>query len=159
MTSSAFLPTTLPIGGFTTSFDFRLVNPNANGFLFTINGVRGAGLPGLGLLNSVAVKFDLSNYNFYGTNLATLYVNGLAVPNAGIGGLPPGRFNLQTGDVFNVTMAYDGNQLTVTTTDKVTGGEGDLDLRGRCRQGHRCPAGLRRLPGRHRRPACHARRL
>lgn len=69
-----------------------------------------------GLLNSVAVKFDL--YTSPG-NTTGLYTNGVtpATPQTTITGV-----NLKSGDPINVAMTYNGTTLSMTLTDAVTHG-------------------------------------
>lgn len=64
-----------------------------------------------GLLNSVAVKFDLSN------NATGLYTNG-ALPVGGDVSIT--GVNLSGGHPLNVTLAYSGTTLTLTIKDSVT---------------------------------------
>ena len=69
-----------------------------------------------GLLNSVAVKFDL--YTNPG-NTTGLYINGVtpATPQTTITGV-----NLKSGNPINVAMTYNGTTLSMTLTDTVTHG-------------------------------------
>ena len=69
-----------------------------------------------GLLNSVAVKFDL--YTSPG-NTTGLYINGVtpATPQTTITGV-----NLKSGNPINVAMTYNGTTLSMTLTDTVTHG-------------------------------------
>jgi hypothetical protein len=134
--ASAFTVVPVSVARFTTSFSFQLVNPNADGITFTLQGVSptalggsGGGLgyshdPGTGaggaIGKSVAIKFDLFNNSGEGVNSTGLYTNG-AEPTTPATDLTPSGVNLHGGDVFNVTMTYDGTTLTVTITDATTG--------------------------------------
>jgi hypothetical protein len=133
---SAFTIVPVSAARFTTSFSFQLVNPNADGITFTLQGVSptalggtGGGLgyshdPGTGagpaIGNSVAVKFDLFNNSGEGVNSTGLYING-AEPTTPATDLTGTGINLHSGDTFNVTMSYNGTTLTVKITDTATG--------------------------------------
>jgi fibronectin type 3 domain-containing protein len=125
--ASAFTSTPVDVAKFSTSFDFQLLSPNANGLTFTLQGVGPAALGasggGLGystIGNSVAIKFDLFNTAGEGNDSTGLYTNGAPPTNAGSIDLTNTGINLHSGDVFNVAMGYDGTTLTVTITDKTT---------------------------------------
>ena len=130
--SSAFWTTPVSVQNFSNVFTFQLLNPNADGFTFTIQnagptalGSYGAGL-GYGkylaltaaIPKSVAVKFDLYNNSGEGSNSTGLYVNG-ASPTLPATNLT-GGINLHSGDVFLVQMSYEGTTLTMTITDTAT---------------------------------------
>jgi fibronectin type 3 domain-containing protein len=124
----AFTKSTVDVAKFTTSFDFRLTNPRADGFTFTIQGAgatalgaAGGGLGYGGIGKSVAIKFDLYNNAGEGINSTGLYLNGAAPTSAGSVSLANTGIDLHSGHTFNVTMSYDGVTLTVTIRDKVTG--------------------------------------
>jgi hypothetical protein len=127
---SAFFTTPVSIEQFTSSFQFQITNPVADGFTFTIQGgnptVVGTGGGGLGyegLPDSVAVAFDLFGNSSQGPNTTALYVNGTVVtvpaPNLLSSGI-----NLHGGDTFNAQFAYGGGTLTVVITDTVTNASG-----------------------------------
>jgi hypothetical protein len=133
---SAFTATALDVAKFTTSFDFRLTNPNADGITFTLQGVgatalgaSGGGLgygtdgtnPGNTIGKSVAIKFDLYNNQGEGVNSTGLFLNGASPTSAGSVNLAGTGIDLHSGHAFNVTMSYDGVTLKVTIKDKVTG--------------------------------------
>jgi hypothetical protein len=134
--SSAFTVVPVRVTRFTNSFSFQLLNPNAEGFTFTLQGGAptalggaGGGLgygpnPGTGasptIARSVAVKFDLFNTAGEGVDSTGLYTNG-AEPTVPAINLSSTGINLHSGDVFNVTMSYDGTTLTVAITDTATG--------------------------------------
>jgi fibronectin type 3 domain-containing protein len=133
---SAFSKSPLDITRFTTQFSFQLLNANADGFTFCIQGgsstalgLMGGGLgygPQLaggtgGISRSVAIKFDLYSNQGEGNDSTGLYLNGAAPTNAGSVNLGNTSINLHSGHVFNVTMAYDGTTLKVLITDATTG--------------------------------------
>jgi Legume lectin domain/Fibronectin type III domain len=129
---------TLPVDvtHFNTQFQFQVVNPNADGFTFAIQGVTPAAL-GLaggalgygaatagaanGIPQSVAVKFDLYSNQGEGNDSTGLYVNGAAPTNIGSIDLSKTGINLHSGHVFNASMTYDGATLRVTITDTSNG--------------------------------------
>ena len=128
---SAFYSTPLGVQDFTTDFSFQITNPGADGMTFTIQGIgatalgpAGGGLgygpdtpggaPGIG--KSVAVKFDIYNNAGEGTDSTGLYTNGVSPTNPATDMTSSG-VNLQSGDVFNVHMTYDGATLTMAVTD------------------------------------------
>ncbi len=122
---------------FTTNFSFQITggtNPTADGFAFVIQGgassALGPGGGGLGygpnapggtggLVNSVAVKFDLYNNAGEGADSTGLYVNG-ASPTTPAVDMTSSGVNLHTTDIFNVQMSYDGSNLTMTIVDATT---------------------------------------
>ncbi|HUZ33528.1 MAG TPA: chitobiase/beta-hexosaminidase C-terminal domain-containing protein [Xanthobacteraceae bacterium] len=69
-----------------------------------------------GLLNSVAVIFDL--YNGSG-DLTGLYTNG-AMPTGSSIDMSSSGLSLHSGNPLNVTLAYNGTTLTMTITDSTT---------------------------------------
>ncbi len=124
---SAFFTTPVNIQQFTTSFDFELINPNANGFTFTIQGAGGPAAVGGnrfnlgygGISNSVAVKFDLWDSAGEGADSTGLYTNG-AVPTVPAIDLSSSGINLHSEDLFNAQITYNGVTLTVVITDMFT---------------------------------------
>ena len=132
---SVFYNAPMNIQSFTNDFSFQLSNAQADGFTFTIQassltamGGVGGGLgyasdtPGTptGILNSVAIKFDLYNNQGEGVDSSGLYTNG-ASPTIPAIDLTPSGINLHSGDTMNVHMTYDGATLSITITDAVTG--------------------------------------
>ena len=118
---SAYLTDTRHVEGFSTSFDFQLSEGSGNpadGFTFIIQandtaqvGGGGGALGWVGILNSVAIKFDTySNLNQVG-----LYTNGAGIsddPNDPRNrDVPTDRFDFipanGTGPVLNATITYD----------------------------------------------------
>jgi fibronectin type 3 domain-containing protein len=135
---SFFATSPVSVTKFTTTFTFQLSAGSniADGFTFTIQGIgptalgpQGGGLgygpdtagnpPGIG--KSVAIKFDLYNNQGEGSDSTGLYTNGQAPTSAGSIDLTNTGINLHSGDVFQVTMTYDGTTLVVTIHDTVTG--------------------------------------
>jgi fibronectin type 3 domain-containing protein len=130
---SAFSVSKFNIGRFTTQFDFQLLNPNADGFTFTIQGNAPTALGGsggalgygvtpkvAGIPTSVAVKFDLYNNSGEGNDSTGLYLNGAVPTSAGSINLGSTGINLHSGHVFRVGLTYDGTTLKVTITDTST---------------------------------------
>src|SRR6185437_3814326 len=88
---SAFYNTPVNVQSFTTDFALQLLNPNADGFTFTIQGnaptalgPSGGGLgygpdptgPTGGIPKSIAIKFDLYNNSGEGNDSTGFYTNG-----------------------------------------------------------------------------------
>jgi fibronectin type 3 domain-containing protein len=133
-TGSFFFTNAVDITRFSTQFTFQLTSPNADGFTFTVqgNGATAMGPSGGGLgygpdisggspgiPKSVAVKFDLYNNAGEGNDSTGEYTNG-ASPTTPSTDLSTTGINLHSGDVFRVTIAYDGTTLTVAITDTAT---------------------------------------
>ena len=121
---SAFFTTPLNIQQFSSSFQFQLTNPAADGITFTIQNVgpTAIGSGGLGyggIPNSVAVKFDLYSNSTEGPDSTGLYTNG-ATPTIPSINLSSTGINLHSGDLFNAQLTYNGTTLTVVITDTVT---------------------------------------
>jgi Domain of unknown function (DUF1929)/Legume lectin domain/Chitobiase/beta-hexosaminidase C-terminal domain/PKD domain len=126
--ASAFWTTPVNVQAFTNDFTFQLTNPNADGFTFTVQniGPTAIGAPGgdlgyagsPGITSSVAVKFDLHNNAGEGNNSTGLYTNGAVptVPATTLGG----GVSLESGDILQVQMTYNGTTLTMTITDAST---------------------------------------
>jgi hypothetical protein len=135
--ASAFTTSLVSVSTFTNSFNFQLLNPAGDGFTFTIQSSSPTALGGVGgnlgygaddfpggnpaIGNSVAIKFDLANNSGEGNNSTGLYLNGATPTNVGSIDLTSSGINLHSGDIFNVTMTYNGATLSVTITDTVTG--------------------------------------
>ncbi len=124
---SAWFNSIVNITQFTNDFAFQLLNPNADGFTFTIqnSGLSALGMPGgslgyAGIGNSIAVKFDLYNNSGEGVNSTGLYQNG-AVPLTPASDLSNSNINLHSGDKFSVHMSYNGATLAMSITDTMTG--------------------------------------
>ncbi len=126
--ASAFTTSSVDASQFATSFTFQLTNPGADGITFTLQandpsqlGAGGGGLGFQGIPNSVAVKFDLYNNSGEGVNSTGLYLNGAAPTGAGSVDLTGSGIDLHSGDVFSVSLSYDGSTLTEVITDTATG--------------------------------------
>jgi hypothetical protein len=124
---SAFATSPVSVASFTTKFSIQLVNPNADGITFTLQGAgptavggAGGGLGYQGIAPSVAVKFDLFNNNGEGADATGLYLNGAAPTNVGSVDLTGSGIDLHSGHVFKVELDYDGATLTETITDAST---------------------------------------
>jgi hypothetical protein len=146
--SSAFLSNRVGIQNFTTTFNIQITPgtfPMADGMAFVIqgDGASALGLPGgglgygsdtlggqIGLIRSLALKFDLYNNAGEGTDSTGIFTNGRS-PTLRAQGLGAGfpdtsidlsgtGIDLHSGDVFAVTLTYDGNTLTETIRDTVT---------------------------------------
>jgi hypothetical protein len=120
--SSAFWNQKVAVQRFTNDFTFQITNPGADGITFAIQGAAptalgavGGSLGYAGMVNSVAVKFDIYNNAGEGSNSTGLYLNGAVptVPATSLGG----GVNLLSGDVMAVHMTYDGATLMMTITD------------------------------------------
>ena len=123
---SAFFTAPVNIQQFSTSFQFQLTNPSADGFTFTIQGVGPTAVGhsgqylGYGFIpNSVAIKFDLYSNAGEGPDSTGLYTNG-ADPTIPAINLSSTGINLHSGDTFNAQLGYNGTTLTVMITDTVT---------------------------------------
>ena len=125
---SAFYTTPVNIQAFTTNFSFKLTDPVADGFTFTIQNAGLTALGGIGgslgyagIGESVAIKFDLfQNAGDPSNNSTGIFVDG---------GLPIGPtsidltgtgINLHSGDKMDANLTYVGTTLTLTITDLVT---------------------------------------
>jgi hypothetical protein len=135
--ASAWYATPVNVTNFVTDFTFQLTpGTTADGFTFALQknntaalGTLGGGLgygPVLktdppGILNSIAVKFDLySNYG-EGVNSTGLYVDGVSPSTPAVDmTTTPAGIDLHSGDPFAVHMVYDGTTLTMTITDTTT---------------------------------------
>ena len=131
-TASAYYSTPVNVRSFTTDFSFQLSNPSADGMTFTIQGSGLTALGGYGgdlgygpnpnvsgstgILNSVAIKFDLYDNAGEGNNSTGLYTNG-AQPFTPAIDLTSSGIDLHSGDLFNVHISYDGATLTMSITD------------------------------------------
>src|SRR5581483_5963731 len=123
--TSVFSTAKVDITHFTSTFRFQIAagDNTADGFTFTLQNVAPTALGGpggylgyAGILNSVALKFDL-----FGDSDSTtgLYTDG-AAPLAPSIDLIPSGIDLHSGDIMNVTVNYDGSTLQVTIVDTNT---------------------------------------
>jgi hypothetical protein len=133
---TVFTTSRVGVSNFTTTFTFRQHDgtaPNmADGLTFIIQsnsqtalGPPGGGLgygpdtpggPG-GIPNSIAVKFDLFSNQGEGTDSTGLYIDGVSPTVPAIDMTSSGVI-LQSQDVMQVTLTYDGTTLTETITDE-----------------------------------------
>jgi hypothetical protein len=131
--TSAWYTTPVGNGAFTTTFTLKDV-PNsgaADSLSFVIqNDPRGTTALGgnggsggySGIVNSIAVKFDLYTQGSHNSSTG-LYLNGQAPSTAGpqfIMGPTP--IDLRTGDPIQVTLTYDGNNTLLETVQDLTTG-------------------------------------
>ncbi|MGO8748886.1 MAG: beta strand repeat-containing protein [Thermoguttaceae bacterium] len=136
--ASAFSTSPIAITQFTTQFTFQLTAGanTADGFTFCIQGTGpnalgpdGGGLGygpdstsgSGGIGNSVAIKFDLYNNAGEGPDSTGLYTDGASPTNVGSIDLTGSGIDLHSGDTMQVTMNYDGSNLTVTINDPTDG--------------------------------------
>ena len=73
----------------------------------------------MGILKSVAVKFDLYSNSGEGPSSTGLYLNG-ASPTTPASDMGASGIDLHSGHVFQVHMTYDGTNLAMTVTDGTT---------------------------------------
>ena len=130
--ASAFYTTPMDIRGFTTDFTFQFSNATADGMTFTIQnssaGMTALGAVGgslgyggtTGILNSVAIKFDIYNNSGEGSDSTGLYING-ANPTTPAVDITSSGIMLGNGDTIAAHITYNGTNLTLVLTDTVTG--------------------------------------
>ncbi len=133
---SVFSTATVNVSQFNTSFEFQSTagTNTADGLTFTIQGAGPTALGGIGsgmgygtdgaansplIGQSVAIKFGLYSSVGAGPNSTGIYENG-AAPALPSTDLTSSGINLHSGDIFAVTMAYNGTNLVVTITDTTT---------------------------------------
>jgi parallel beta-helix repeat protein len=123
---SAFFAYPVNIEKFSTSFQFQITQPAADGLTFTIQGAGPTAVGGqvgslgyLGIPDGVAVKFDLYSNVGEGSDSTGLYI-GSAAPTVPDVSLSATGINLHSGDVFNVQFTYSGSTLIAVITDTVT---------------------------------------
>jgi hypothetical protein len=138
---SVFTTSRVNVSSFTTTFTFRMhdgTSPMADGMAFVLQASSPSALGGTGgglgygsdhvggpqgIPNSVAIKFDLFSNAGEGVDSTGIFFNGDSptVPSA------PGEQTidmsgsgivLQSGDVFQVTLSYNGTTLKETITDE-----------------------------------------
>ena len=116
----------MPTTRFVTDFTFQLVDPNADGFTFVIQGGAPTALGGSGdalgyggMKDSVALKFDLHNNSGEGNNSTGTYIDG-ALPTIPSINLDGTGINLHSGHIFAVHLVYNGTEAVATFTDTVT---------------------------------------
>ena len=133
---SAFFSTLVPATTFKTDFTFQLLNPQADGFTFTIQssgpsalGAGGGGLGYSGIPASAALKFDLYNNKGEGTDSTGLFLNG-AYPDIPSTNLRPAGIDLHSGHIFALHLAYANSKANATITDTVTGASASASATG-----------------------------
>jgi hypothetical protein len=121
--TTAYFSTPVPVGQFTTDFDFQILNPVADGLTFVLQnagleavggGKGGLGYSGIG--KSLALKLDFYNNAGEGTDSTGLYVNG-AMPTVPADDMTSSGLSLTLGHVDHVHIVYDGITLTWTVED------------------------------------------
>jgi hypothetical protein len=116
----------ISVQAFTTSFEFQLSVAQANGFTFAVQNIGpkalGGDSAGLGYQNiqkSVAVKFNVYNYQNEGSNSTGVYTDG-EPPLLPTVDITPSGILLASGDVIEAQITYDGTKLTLNLHDTVT---------------------------------------
>ncbi len=127
--ASAWYPAKVPVAAFSTNFSFQMARAYfgfADGITFTIQGDGitalggdGEGLGYSGIPNSVAIKFDTFNDDGEGTDSTGIYTDG-AIPTIPAIDLTPTGVILQSGDVMDANLMYDGTFLTLSLADTTT---------------------------------------
>lgn len=125
-TRSAWFMTPVPVGSFVTNFTFQILNPQADGMTFAIQGnniyslgYSGGGLGYQSIGKSIALKFDFYNDVGEGSDSTGIYIDG-AAPTTPAADLTQTGVDLHSGDLMNAQLVYDGSELTLTLTDTVT---------------------------------------
>jgi hypothetical protein len=139
---SIFETARVGVANFTTTFTLRMhdgTTPLADGLTFVIQGNNPQAIGGFagaigygadefgnpGIPNSICIKFDNTDNFGEGPDSTGLFINGdtpgLAGPGDTLVDLRGTGIDLQSQDVFQVTLSYDGTTLTETITDTVTG--------------------------------------
>ena len=121
--ASAFTSKPVDVSGFQTQFTFQLADPANGGLTFTIQNQSPNVLSYEGVGQSVSVNFDLDPLSYGGqfTNTTSLDLDGAIPFIAGFINLNGSGISLRSGDVFQASLSYDGQGLSVTITDTVTG--------------------------------------
>jgi hypothetical protein len=118
---SAFYNQTVNIAAFSTTFSFASTQmaQTADGFTFTIQrvgptalGYNGHDLGYSGIKDSVAVAFNLYNFDVYGSQFGFASKGKVPVTDTLMGDV-----NLHDGDLFTATVTYDGSTLTAKVVD------------------------------------------
>ena len=125
---SVFSAEPVNIQAFNTDFKFKITNPGADGFTFTVQNVAptavgfdGSNLGYGGIGDSVAVKFDIFQSQGDPSNDSTgIFVDGAAPFGPTSIDLTGSGINLHSGDEMDATINYAGAALTLTITDMVT---------------------------------------
>jgi hypothetical protein len=139
---SVFETARVGVTSFTTTFTLRMHDgstPLADGMAFVIQGNNPQALGGLGdgigfggdffgepgIPNSIAITFDNTDNHGEGPDSTGLFIDGdtsapVTNPRDTLVDLRGTGIDLQSQDVFKVTLSYDGTILTETITDTVT---------------------------------------
>jgi hypothetical protein len=124
---SAFFQTPVGVSSFSTAFDLQSNNGGGEGLAFVLQGngptALGSGAGGLGYAgigNSIAVKFDVTGDAGVGRNTVGLAING-GTPVGPSLNLTAAGIDLSSGHELHAAISYDGQLLTVSVTDVVTG--------------------------------------
>lgn len=124
---TAWYNSPVDVRAFNTDFTFQLQNAMADGFTFTIQndpsgptaiGTGGGQLGYGGIKSSVAIKFDVFNNAGEGQSSTGFYGNG-AEPTVPALDMTP--LYLNSGDVIQAHVAYDGSILTLNLYDLANG--------------------------------------
>jgi hypothetical protein len=141
--SSFYFKTPVSITNFETTFTFQFTFPNPNGesdgmtFILQNQGPAALGGPGgnlgygessafcgdpggpAGITPSAAIKFDLFSNCGEGIDSTGLFTDG-TYPGVPAVDMSSSGINLHSGDIFQVQISYDGQNLTETIIDTVT---------------------------------------
>ncbi len=127
--TSAFALPRIPVKTYAMAFTFRFTNANAtaaDGLTFTLQadspkavGAAGGGLGYQGILNSMAVKFDLHNNNGEGPNSVGVFYGG-NLPATPAVDLTPSGIDLHSGHKMLAGITSDGTYLTLGIQDETT---------------------------------------
>ena len=135
---SAFSTHRVNVRQFDATFEFQINHAVADGMTFTIQGEGrhalggpGNGLgygpnaidpldPGLKILRSIAIKFDLFSDRAVLISSTGIYRDGEMPSDAGAIDLEPAGIDLHSGHIFRATLHYDGVNLSVTIEDEQT---------------------------------------
>jgi hypothetical protein len=114
------------MGSFSTSSDFQITNPDADGFTLTFQNAAPTALGSVGgelgynfIPNSVALKFDLFDNGGEGANSIGVYTAGNTLTGPGM--VLPSNVSLLSGHTMLAHVTYDGFTLNLLLTDTVTG--------------------------------------
>ncbi|WP_244501951.1 FG-GAP-like repeat-containing protein [Terriglobus roseus] len=122
---SAWSTSPLYMRSFSTSFDFQITNPDADGFTLTLQNSAPTALGSVGgelgfnfIPNSVALKFDLYNNAGEGANSVGVYAAGDTL--TGPGTMLPSNIDLHSGHQFYAQVTYTGSKLVLVLRDTST---------------------------------------
>jgi hypothetical protein len=124
--SSAWATSVVNVQKFTTVFTFQETQAQADGMMFVIQGnsttalgYSGGSLGFQSIPNSVGIKFDIYNNYGEGGDCTGIFTNG-AAPYTPSTDLSASGIYLTSGDIIQVTLAYNGTTLTETILDTAT---------------------------------------